>query len=81
MHPREAIDQLCPEHWAATTIVDRLHLLEQLRSNLKKFCDELARSDASMKNQLLGEGVYGFEESRVATIVPVANTISAVITS
>ena len=43
MKAKEAIDRLDPEKWAATTAAERLHLLEEVRENMKTYADELAR--------------------------------------
>ena len=75
----EAIDRLDPEKWAATTPLERLHLLEQVRENCRKHADELGAADAKMKNDLMGEELYSISTSKVATVVPIANTLSACI--
>ncbi len=79
MKANEAIDQLKPEKWAATTAAERLHLLEEVRENMKRFADELAASDARMKNDLMGENLFSDAISLVATVVPLANTVTACI--
>ena len=48
MKAKEAIDQLKPEAWAATTAAERLHLLEEVR--VGRFAEKLgARGKASPK--------------------------------
>lgn len=79
MKASTAIDRLKPDQWANTSVLERLHLLEQVRHNLKTHGDELASSDAEMKNGLMGEALFGPAESKVATVVPIANTLSAAI--
>lgn len=37
----EAIDRLDPEKWAATSPLERLHLLEEVRENCGRYADEL----------------------------------------
>ena len=75
----QAIDQLKPDAWASTDIPTRLHLLEAVRYNLKTHGDALAETDANMKNTLMGETIFGMPESKVATVVPVASTLTACI--
>ncbi len=79
MKANEAIDHLDPERWAATPPAERLHLLEQVRDNLKRYGDELAVSDTQMKNGLMGEELYTDPMSKIATVVPMANTVTAAI--
>ncbi len=79
MSAQEAIDRLDPQKWAATPAIERLHLLEAVRENMKTYADELAASDARMKNDLMGEVLFSNAESMVATVVPVANTVTACI--
>ena len=79
MNATDAIDKLQPETWAATTAIERLHFLEAVRENMQRYAEELAASDAAMKNGLMGEELYSLPVSLIATIVPMANTISACI--
>lgn len=79
MNANDAINQLKPEQWAATSIPERLHLLEAVRENLKEYGEQLAIADAKMKNNLMGEEIYGIIESKVTTVVPIANTLTAAI--
>jgi acyl-CoA reductase-like NAD-dependent aldehyde dehydrogenase len=79
MNAKEAVDRLDPQKWAATPAIERLHLLEEVRENMKAYADELAGSDAKMKNDLMGEALFSHDESMVATVVPVANTVTACI--
>ena len=79
MKTNEAIESLDPQKWAATSPAERLGLLEQVRENLKKHGDELAASDSRMKNGLIGETLYTDAASKVATVVPIANTVTAAI--
>ncbi|MBT2971308.1 MAG: aldehyde dehydrogenase [gamma proteobacterium symbiont of Ctena orbiculata] len=73
----QAIDQLNPQKWAETTISERLALLQDIRENLKTYGDELASSDTEMKNALMGEALFTDAMSKVSTVVPVANTVTA----
>jgi len=75
----QAIDTLKPEAWAKTSIAERLRLLKTIRENLKNTGEHLATSDAKMKNTLMGEEIFGIAESKVATVVPIANTLSVAI--
>jgi acyl-CoA reductase-like NAD-dependent aldehyde dehydrogenase len=77
MNAKQAIDRLKPEAWAATPATERLRLLEQVRENIKTYADELAAADAKMKNDLMGEALFSHDASLVATVVPMANTITA----
>ena len=79
MNAQSAYSQLKPEEWATTSIHERLHLLEEVRENLKEYADELATADSKMKNGLMSENLFSDAESKVATAVPIANTLSACI--
>lgn len=79
MKSAEAIDRLNPQKWAETLTVERLHLLEEVRENLKTYGQELAAADAQMKNDIIGEALFSLEESMVATVLPVANTVTGYI--
>lgn len=74
-----AIDQLKPQQWTETTPSERLALLQAIRENLKIYGDELAVSDTEMKNTLMGEALFTNAMSKVSTVVPVANTVTACI--
>ena len=77
MKAKQAIDTLQPELWAATGIKDRIRLLKEVRSNVKKYGLALAQSDASMKNGLMKEEIFGIGESQMATVVPLTSALSA----
>ena len=79
MTAEEALKQLEPEKWAETPAHVRLHLLEEVRSNLREHAVELARTDRNMKNRLMGEDIFGIPESMISTAVPIANTLTACI--
>jgi hypothetical protein len=79
MDATQAIDRLDPEKWAQTGPNERLRLLEEVRDNCQRYGDALAASDAAMKNDLMGEELYNAAISKVATVVPIANTLSACI--
>ena len=79
MNATEAIDQLDPRKWGDTSPAERLQLLEEVRANLKKYGDELAAADSKMKNGILGAPLFSDPVSKVATVVPMASTISAAI--
>jgi acyl-CoA reductase-like NAD-dependent aldehyde dehydrogenase len=76
MNAKQAVDQLKPEEWAATPAIERLHLLEEVRENMKTYADELAAADAKMKNDIMGEELFSHDASLVATVVPLANTVT-----
>lgn len=79
MNAKDAINTLKPKKWAKTPPADRLRLLELVRENLKAYGDALATSDSKMKNELIGEQSYTNPISKVGTVVPMANTVSAAI--
>lgn len=79
MLAKAAIDRLEPETWAATSPVERLRLLKEVRANVGALGDALAASDTKMKNDRLGEDLYSIPMSKVGTAVPVANTLTACI--
>lgn len=75
----DAITQLNPNKWAETTPVERLYLLEAIRTNIKIYGNELAVADYKIKNNILGAHLYPAPTSKLDTIVPMVNTISAAI--
>ncbi len=79
MNAKQAVDRLKPEEWAATPALERLHLLEAVRENMKTHADELAAADAVMKNGILGEEIVSLDEGMIATGYAMGNTISATI--
>ncbi len=79
MKAKEAVDRLDPQKWADTPPPERLHLLERVRENLKRYGDELAAADTKMKNELMGEALFNDAISKVGTVVPMANTVTAAI--
>ncbi len=76
---KEAYNRLQPEKWAATPAAERLQFLEEIRENIKEYADELAASDAAMKNELMGEDLFSHAEGLTGTVVPIANNITACI--
>ena len=79
MKATEAIDRLNPDQWASTPIHERLHLLEEVRENMKRHAGELGASDTKMKNGQMGEALFTDPMSVMATVVPMANTIGGCI--
>ena len=79
MNATNAIDQLAPQKWTETSPAERLRLLEEIRSNMKKYGDDLALADSKMKNGILGAPLFSHPLSKVATVVPMASTVSAAI--
>jgi acyl-CoA reductase-like NAD-dependent aldehyde dehydrogenase len=77
MNAKEAFEQLNLKKWANTSIHERLHLLEEVRDNLKKHARELATADSNMKNGRMGETLFSDPESMIATAVPIANNLTA----
>jgi acyl-CoA reductase-like NAD-dependent aldehyde dehydrogenase len=79
MKAKQAIDNLDPQKWAATSVAERLHLLEEVRENMKTYADELAASDTRMKNGIMGESLFTDALSMVATVMPLGSTVSTCI--
>lgn len=79
MTAQEAISSLDPEAWGRVPPVERLHLLELVRENMKQMQDELAAADQAMKNGLIGADRVARVESATTAIVPVANMIAGCI--
>lgn len=75
----EAINQLRPDVWSKTSIEDRTRVLEQIQQNIKTYADNLAKSDKKMKNKQANEKIYSDSIAKVATIVPLTNTLTACI--
>ncbi|MFI3246364.1 MAG: hypothetical protein R3Y10_07730 [Ferrimonas sp.] len=75
----DSIGELNPSAWSDSSVLQRLHLLEQLRYQLQVQAERLAQADAQMKNCLLGDTLYGVLESQLATAIPMAQTITATI--
>jgi len=44
MNAKEAVDHLDPQKWAETPPEQRLHLLEAVRKNMKRYANEAALS-------------------------------------
>ncbi len=74
-----SISKLLPQQWQNISINERLQLLYKVRENLAKFADELAKTDANMKNTILGEKLYSHSFSKVATVFPFATAVSGCI--
>jgi hypothetical protein len=79
MTAQEAYNSLDSKKWASTSAAERLHLLEEVRNNLRTHTKELAKADNDMKNELMGEEIFREPESMISTAVPVANNLSACI--
>ncbi|NME72383.1 aldehyde dehydrogenase family protein [Flammeovirga aprica] len=79
MTAQEAFDNLDPQGWAQQPPHVRLHLLEEVRDRMRLFASDLAIADGDMKNELLGEDLYSYGMNLIATVVPVANTLTACI--
>lgn len=75
----EAIERLKPEVWATTSAYEKLELLYAIQENLTLYAEDLAKSDADMKNNLLGEELYSLSFSKLTTVLPMANILSACI--
>ena len=79
MNTKEAINKLNKENWSKTSVKERLRLLEELRENIIEYADDLAVSEAKMKNNLMNEKLYSLNASMLTTAVPIATTVSACI--
>lgn len=79
MKTNDAITHLDAQKWADTSPAERLALLEAVRENLKRLGDDLAALDTAMKNGQMGEEIYTDPFSKIVTVVPMANTVSAAI--
>lgn len=79
MNASKAVDQLNPSKWTKTPPSERLRLLKEVRTNIRKYADELAVADGKMKNTILGAPLYSHALSKFGTVVPMANTVSAAI--
>ena len=78
MTAQEAFNSLEPEKWSKTSAVERLALLEQVQSNLKKNAVELGELDAEMKNNLIGENMTSVAEGMGTTVMPMAGTLMGI---
>ena len=75
MTAKEAFNQLDPNKWARTSVIERLALLEQVQKNLKSYAEELGEVDAKMKNNLIGENITSTPEGMGTTVMPMASTL------
>ncbi len=78
MTAKEAFSKLNPEKWSKVSAIERLQLLEQVRSNLKKYADELGAADAKMKNDLVGENITSVAEGMGTTVMPMAGKLMGI---
>lgn len=78
MTAQEAFNKLNPEKWSKVSAIERLQLLEQIRSNLKKYADELGAADAKMKNDLIGENITSVAEAMGTTVMPMAGKLMGI---
>lgn len=75
MKAQEAYDSLDPQAWAATSVIERLALIEEVQNNLKAHAKELGEVDARMKNDLLGADGVHWTEGMGTTVNPMGNTL------
>ncbi|KAA3632090.1 MAG: aldehyde dehydrogenase family protein, partial [Bacteroidetes bacterium] len=78
MTAQQAFNQLDPNKWAETSVIERLALLEQVQKNLKSFAVELGEVDAKMKNDLIGANITSTAEGMGTTVMPMANTLMGI---
>jgi len=78
MTAQEAFNNLDPQKWANTSVLERLALLEQVQHNLRKYAVELGDVDAKMKNDLIGENITSTAEGMGTTVMPMANTLMGI---
>src|SRR5210317_1824173 len=79
MNAIDAYNHIDTQKWANTSIPERLHLMEEIRANIKDHFNDLGASDRKMKNNLIGEEMFSMSEAILNTVVPVANTVTACI--
>jgi len=75
----QALSQLNPEVWENTNIIRRIKLLKSIQKNLIKYAHELGLSDMQMKNSLMEEELFSYNVSKMGTVVPLGNTVTACI--
>lgn len=75
MTAQEAFNQLDPQQWAQTSLVERLAMIEKIQENLKNFAKALGKKDAKMKNKLIGEKITSTSEGMGTTVMPMGNTL------
>ena len=75
MNAKTAYETLDPDAWAATSVVERLTLIEQIQDNLKKHAKELGETDSAMKNELIGADGVHWSEGMGTTVNPMGNTL------
>ena len=78
MTAQEAYQQLDPQQWANTSVIERLTILEQVQKNLKIYAENLGTEDAKMKNELIGENITSIAEGMGTTVMPMANTLMGI---
>ncbi len=78
MNVESAFAQLNPQHWAETSVIERLSLIEQIQDNLKKYAIELGETDAKMKNALIGEQFITSAEGMGTTVNPMGMTLKGI---
>ena len=78
MTAQEAFNQLDPNKWAQTSIIEKLALLEQVQDNLKTYAKALGEGDAKMKNDLIGENSISWQEGMAATVNATGNTLMGI---
>ena len=78
MDAQTAYNQLDPQAWANTSVIERLAMLEQVQNNMKIFAEELGSSDAKMKNEHIGEEIVSTAEGMAATIMAMGNTLTGI---
>jgi acyl-CoA reductase-like NAD-dependent aldehyde dehydrogenase len=76
---QDAFNTLKPEHWAATSLKERLALLEQVQLNMMHFAPALAAADVRMRNEIVGEDVYTPGVSVFGTVGLIGGTVAATI--
>jgi acyl-CoA reductase-like NAD-dependent aldehyde dehydrogenase len=78
MTAQEAFNQLDPQKWAETSVVERLTIIEEVKNNLKTYAKELGAEDARMKNELIGENITSTAEGMGTTVMPMAGTLMGI---
>ena len=68
-----ALESLDKGSWSKTTPSERLSILNEIRQNIWKYQDDLAQSEAAMKNGRMHETFYSTKDSKINTVPGVAS--------
>ncbi|MFC8432480.1 aldehyde dehydrogenase family protein [Streptomyces sp. NPDC057253] len=79
MHASKALETLKPDVWAATSLKQRLQLLEQVQRNMAQYAEELAEADGTMKDGLVEQQVFSVGLNLNSTVGLIGGTIAATV--